>query len=80
MFGPFPFTTNYFRDTMLSKFRNAPNDLRLTLNTQQSKVSLYNSDSFKAQILVNFAVRPAVFKIEGRKSEILVHQMTSEWP
>ncbi len=32
----------------------------------------------EAQISLRFARRPAVFKIQGRKSEI--HQMTPEWP
>ncbi len=32
-FGPFHFTTNHFSDTKSSKLGNAPNNLRLVLNT-----------------------------------------------
>ncbi len=57
-----------FRDTRLSKnrkIRNAPNDLKRILKTQQSKYLTYTkylplNPAPEAQILVHFALQPAV--------------------
>ncbi len=81
--GIFYCTTSRFRDTRLSKIgkiRNAPNDLKMILNTNQSKVSCIHQvlNTKNAHLLVRFSLRSAAFKIQGLwKSEM--HRMTPNW-
>ena len=63
-FGPFRSTTSRFRATRFSKNGSAPNDPKLNLNTWQSKVPcMHEILTPEAQILLRFALRPAVSKI-----------------
>ena len=51
----------------------------MTLTTYCQKYPLYTEYSPQAQILLRFALRPAVFEMQGcRKSEM--HWITPEWP
>ena len=66
-FHPFRSTNSRFGDTMLSKIRNAPNDLTLTLSTYLSKACwIHCILTSEAQICIHFAVRPAISEIKGR--------------
>ncbi len=63
------------------KYRNAPNDLKMNLNTKQSQVPcIHYVLTPKAQMLVPFTLRLAVFDIQSYlKSEISkMHRMTSK--
>ncbi len=81
-FGPFRSTISRFRDTTCTrsaKIVNAPNDPKLNLNTQQSKVlSTYLILTPDVQIFFRSAVRSAVFKIQGRRKSDM-HRKTPNW-
>ena len=57
-------TASRFQDTRLSKITNAPNDLRLTLNTLTVKSTLYTLTTCpEAQISLRFTLRWLLLKI-----------------
>ncbi len=68
-FGPFHSTTNFFfRGTRLSKIRNAPNNLRMTINIEMSNLKCSSSIYIKnlppeVPILVRFALRADVLEV-----------------
>ena len=60
--------------------RNAHNDTRMTFITEASKVPCVHwICTSEAQISIRFALRPAVFEIQGFLNTEM-HPMTPEWP
>ena len=75
-FNPFRSTASHFRDTGFSKIGNAPNDSRMTLITEVSKVPcVHIMLTPEAHASPLFALRPASFEIQVfRKSK------WTKWP
>ena len=73
--GPFCSTTSHLRDKKLLKFGklgDVPNDLRLPLDTRQSKSTPYTLSTREAQISVRFTLQLAFLRYkvaENRKNQ-----------